>query len=207
LRPYVCQLGTNPLAVDLGTAGFLHEAIYNKLASVYNDSSQESLKSFLVNHDIYVTAGIQREAPATFDQLSALAVSQGIDFINKHYRKAKRNQGLSGNHKPFDAYCDNRPYLLLYDKSLVECGDQVLSSLAVPKLPDTVKRTSLENKKPPQQTKASTTPTADKGKNKRAGILEGILEVSSGLSWFPLSTTCAYASFSWSRCQTNVINY
>jgi hypothetical protein len=176
LRPYVSQLGTNPLAVELGTAGFLHEPIYNKLASVYNDSAQEFLKTFVVNHDIYVTSGIQKEAPATFDQLSALSVSQGMDFINKHYRQAKRNQVLSGNHKPFDAYCTNRPYLLLYHNSLLECGDQVLSSLAVPKLPDDVKRSSLSNKKPVK--KPSVPTTAEKQKRSSA-VLDGLLEVSN----------------------------
>jgi hypothetical protein len=78
-------LGTNPLAVELGTADVLHEPIYNKLASVYNDSTPESLKSFVVNHNIDVTSGVQKEAPATFDELLALALLQGMDFINKHY--------------------------------------------------------------------------------------------------------------------------
>jgi hypothetical protein len=36
LRPFVLQLGLNPKSVELGNAGFLHKAIYNKLASVYN---------------------------------------------------------------------------------------------------------------------------------------------------------------------------
>jgi hypothetical protein len=93
LCPYVNQLGTNPLAVELGTAGFLHEPIYNKLARVYNDSTLESLESFVLNHDIYVTSGVQNEAPARFDELSALAVPQGMEFINKHYRHARRWQG------------------------------------------------------------------------------------------------------------------
>ncbi len=92
LRPFVSHLGTNLLAVELGTAGFLHEPIYNKLASVYNDHTNASLKFFMVNHDIYVTSGIQKEAPATFDELSALAVSHGMDFINKHYCQARRWQ-------------------------------------------------------------------------------------------------------------------
>ena len=82
LRPYVCQLGRNPLAVELGTAGFLHEPIYNKLASVYNDSMHESLKSFVVNHDIYVTSSVQKEAPATFDELLALAVAVARNGIH-----------------------------------------------------------------------------------------------------------------------------
>ena len=77
------QLGTNPIALQLGTMGFLHEPLFNKLASVYNDSTHDPLKSFVVNHAIYVTSGVQKEAPATFDQLSVLAVLQGIDFINK----------------------------------------------------------------------------------------------------------------------------
>jgi predicted urease superfamily metal-dependent hydrolase len=107
LCPYVSQLGTNPMAVELGTVGFFHEPLYNKLASVYNDSTHELLKLFVVNHDIYVTSGVQNEAPATFDQLSALAVSQGIDFINKHYCQARRWQQQSGNHKTFDSQNDN----------------------------------------------------------------------------------------------------
>jgi hypothetical protein len=100
LRPYLSQLGTNPLVVEFGTAGFLHEPIYNKLASASNDSTHESLKSFVLNHDIYVTSGVQKEAPTTLDELSALAVSQSMEFINKHYRQARRWQVQSGNHKP-----------------------------------------------------------------------------------------------------------
>jgi hypothetical protein len=82
LCPHVSQLGTNLLAVELGAAGFLHEPIYNKLASVCNNSMHGLLKSFVLNHDIYVTSGVQKEAPATFDELSVLAVLQGMEFIN-----------------------------------------------------------------------------------------------------------------------------
>jgi hypothetical protein len=89
---------------------------------MYNDNMHESLKSFVLNHDIYVTSGVQKEAPATFYELSALAVSQGMEFINKPYRQARRWQVQSGNPKPFNAYCANRPYLLLYHNNLLECG-------------------------------------------------------------------------------------
>jgi hypothetical protein len=147
LCPYVSQLETNPMAAELGTAGFLNEAIYNKLASIYNNSTHESLKSFAVNCVIYVTSGIQKESPATFDELPALAMLQGINFVNKHYCQARRWQVQSDNHKPFDKYCGNWSYLLLYRSSLLECGDQVLLSLALPKLPDSVKISSLDNKK------------------------------------------------------------
>jgi hypothetical protein len=101
----------------------------------------------VVNHDIYVTNGIQKEVSAIFDKLSALAVSQGMDFVNKHYCQARIWQVQSGNHKPFDAYCGTRLYLILYHNSLLECGNQVRSSLAVPKVPDGVKRSSLDSKK------------------------------------------------------------
>jgi hypothetical protein len=85
LRPYVSQLGTNPLAVELETAGFLHEPIYIKVASAYNDSTHESLKSFVLNHDIYVTSCVQKEAPAMFGILSVLAACvprYGISLTN-----------------------------------------------------------------------------------------------------------------------------
>jgi hypothetical protein len=120
-----------------------------------------SLKSFVVNHDIYVTSGVQKEAPATFDVLSALAVSQGMDFINKHYCHARRCQVQSGNHKPFDVHCGNQPYLLIYHNSLQECGNQVLLSLAIPKLPDSVKRSSLD------KTKVFIKPGGDKGSDSK----------------------------------------
>jgi hypothetical protein len=182
LRPFVNQLGTNPIAVQLGTPGFLHESTYNRLASVYNDSTREELKTFVVNHEIYVTSSVFKEAPATFDNLSGLAVSQAMDYINKHYRQARRYQTLSGNHKPFDHYCEGRPYLLLYHNSLAETGDRILSALAVPELPESVKRSSL---------KASSTATdhsvsagkpisssAEK-KKRSSAVLDGLLEVSS----------------------------
>jgi hypothetical protein len=132
------------VALELGTtAGFLHEPIYNKLVSIYNDSTHASQKTVVVNHDIYVTSGIKKEVPATFDELSPSSVSQGMDFLNKHYRQARRWQLQFSNYEPFDAYCGNWHYLLLYHNSLLECGDQVLLSLVFPKFPDSVKRSSL----------------------------------------------------------------
>jgi hypothetical protein len=119
-----------------------------------------------LNHNIYATSGVQKvqkEAPATFDELSALAVSQGIKFTNKHYRQARRWQVQSGNHnKPFDAYCANRPYLLLYHNNLLECGDQV------PKLPDSVKRSLMDKKTESQENAVPS--TAEKKKRSSAVI-------------------------------------
>jgi hypothetical protein len=141
LRPFVLQLGLNPTAVELGTAGFLHEPIYNKLVNVYNDATRESLKLFKMDNDIYITYGVHEDAPATFNTLSVLAFSQAMNFINEHYREAVRKCTLSGNHKPFFTYCTNCPYLLLYYyNGITECGDTVLGSLACPKLPEGVKR-------------------------------------------------------------------
>ncbi len=177
LRPCVNQLGTNPLAVQLGTGGFLHDATFNRLASVCNDSARVELMSFDVNHDIHAASGIQKEAPSTFDKLSALALSQGIDFIDKHHREARRWQTQSGNHKPFDACCSSRPCLLLYHNCLQECGDPVLSCLAIPKLPDGVKRSSMEKK----MGKTPAAAAVEKQKRSRA-LFDGLLEVS--YMWF-----------------------
>jgi hypothetical protein len=48
LWPYVIQLvGTNPLVVELGTVGYLHEPRYNKLVSMYNNSMHKFLKLFV----------------------------------------------------------------------------------------------------------------------------------------------------------------
>jgi hypothetical protein len=141
-----------------------------------NDSAVHmELKSFAVNHDIHAAGGILKEAPATFDELSALAVSQVMVFINKHCREARRWQTQSGNHKPFDTCCSSRPHLCLHHNSLQECGNPpVSSSLAVPKLPDNVKRSSLE-KKTAHPGKAPT--AAEKQKSSHAA-LDGLLEVS-----------------------------
>jgi hypothetical protein len=86
-----CSWGwLNPTAVELGTSGFLYEPLYNKLVNVYMDGTRESLKSFKMGNDIYmITYRIQEDAPATFDILSALALSQAMNFINKHYREAQ----------------------------------------------------------------------------------------------------------------------
>jgi hypothetical protein len=176
LRPFVLRLGLNPTPVELGTAGFLHEAVYNKLASVYNDASLKSLLSFKIENDIYVTSGVQEDAPATFDKLSALAFCQAMNFLNKHYREAVRKRTLSGNHKPFYAYCTNRPYLLLYYDYITECGDTVLGSLACPKLPESVKRTSLmEDGGIKEET------SSNRAERKREGAAEKLVEVSTCL--------------------------
>jgi hypothetical protein len=81
----------------------------------------------------------------------------------------------SGNHKPFDSYCETRPYLLLYHNSLLECGDQALSNLAVPKLPDSVKRSSLDSMK-------VFIKSVDNGSDKKrdsSAFLEGLIQVST----------------------------
>jgi hypothetical protein len=65
--------GLNPTAVELGTAGFIHGAIYNKLVSVYNDATNELLKSFKRdNADISITSGVEENTPATIDEHFAL---------------------------------------------------------------------------------------------------------------------------------------
>jgi hypothetical protein len=101
LCPFLLQLGLNPTAVELGTAGFLHETVYNKLVNVYNNATHESLKSFKMDNDICITYGVEEDVPATFDKLSALAFSQAMNFIvNKHYHEEVQKHTLSGNHKP-----------------------------------------------------------------------------------------------------------
>lgn len=148
LRPIVLQLGMNPTAVQLGTGGFLHERIYNKLAHVYNDASRECLSSFPTNHDLYISCGVPEDAPSKFDKLSALAFSQAMNFINNHYRVAVRNRQTSGCHKEFHCYCGQRPYLLLYYDLINESGGETstLGNMAFPKLPTAIMRSSLDVK-------------------------------------------------------------
>jgi hypothetical protein len=150
LRPIVLQLGMNPTAVQLGTGGFLHEQIYNKkLAHVYNDASRDSLSSsFATNHDLYISCGVPEDYPSKFDNLSALAFSQAMNFINNHYRVTVRNQQTSGCHKEFHCYCGQRPYLLLYHDLINESGGKTstLGNMAFPKLPAGIVRSSLDGK-------------------------------------------------------------
>ncbi len=65
---------------------------------------------------------------------------------------------------------------------LQECGDPVFSCLAIPKLPDSVKRSSMEKKmgKTPGAA-ALEKPKPEKQKRSRA-LLDGLLEVSD--AWF-----------------------
>jgi hypothetical protein len=76
----VLRLGLNTTAVELSTVGFLHEAIYNKLASAYSDATTELLKSFKRDSDIYITSGVEEYVPATFDKLFALAFCQAMNL-------------------------------------------------------------------------------------------------------------------------------
>jgi hypothetical protein len=119
----------------------------------------------------------KRHQPATLDELPALAVSQGMEFINKHYCQAMRWQGTVRKHKPFDAHCANRPYLLLYHNNLLKCGgNQVLSSLAVPKLPGSVKRSSMDKK---TESHAEAVPSTVKKKKCSSAVLEAFLVAST----------------------------
>jgi hypothetical protein len=45
--------------------------VYNKLANIYNDVTHGSPLSFKMDNDIYIASGVQEDAPATFDKLSA----------------------------------------------------------------------------------------------------------------------------------------
>jgi hypothetical protein len=130
-----------------------------------------------MENDIRVTSGVQEDAPATFDKFSTLAFCQAINFLNKHYREAVRKRTLSGNHKPFYTYCTNHPYLLLYYNYITACGDiMVLGSLACPKLPECVKRTSLmEDGGIKEET------SSNRAERKREGAAEKLVEVSTCL--------------------------
>jgi hypothetical protein len=70
-----------------------------------------------------------------------------MNFIKKLYHEAVREHTLSGNHKPFSNYCTSCPYPLVYYKNIVECDNKVLGSLACLKLPEGVKRSSLDDRK------------------------------------------------------------
>jgi hypothetical protein len=61
LHAFVLWLGLNPTALEVGTAGFLHEALYNKLASVYNNATNDLPKSVKSDNDIYITSGAKED--------------------------------------------------------------------------------------------------------------------------------------------------
>jgi hypothetical protein len=186
LRHYVLRLGLNPSAVQLGTSSFLHEDVYNQLANVYNDATNESLKSFKLDNEIYISAGVKTDAPATFEQLPALAFCQAMNFINKHYRALVRRRLSSGNHKPFDQYCRDRPYLLLYYNNIVECGSSVLGTLACPTLPACVKRSSLLDRD------GKDNPSTAPPDKKRESAADKLVEVSNVCSHIMLCPGSMY---------------
>jgi hypothetical protein len=97
----------------------------------YNDSTHESLKWFVVNHDIYVTSRIQKEAPATFDDLFGIGCVPRNGFHQQSLSPSQEMESIVWQTQAmFDAYCGKQPYLLLYHNSLLECANQVLLSFA-----------------------------------------------------------------------------
>jgi hypothetical protein len=120
MTPHVIKLGNNPTIDKVDGRRFLHEDIWILLAEEYNKPDHPDLKTFLRNDVYYQQAQIPEDIPSKFDILTPLELSQLLSHIQSFYRVAVRKQRTSGSHCPITKHIGPRPWLLLYDKSVLE---------------------------------------------------------------------------------------
>ena len=120
MTPHVIKLGNNPHIDKVDSRKFLHEDIWVLLAREYNRPDHPDLNTFLKNDVYYEQAQVPADIPSKFDILTPIELSQLLSHIQCFYRKAVRLQRTSGNYCPITKHIGPRPWLLLYDKSLLE---------------------------------------------------------------------------------------
>jgi hypothetical protein len=120
MTPHVIKLGNNPHVDKVDGRRFLHEDIWILLAGEYNRSDHPDLKMFLRDDVYYQQAQVPADIPSKFDTLTPIELSQLLSHIRCFYRKAVRLQRTSGSHCKITKHIGPRPWLLLYDKSLLE---------------------------------------------------------------------------------------
>jgi hypothetical protein len=141
VRPHVIKLGSQPGKNALDKREFLHQAVFEKLAEVYNDELRDDHKSLPYRHEMYAKWNINANIPSKFDPLTALYISEILDFINYHYKDRMRDCRKSGNHDVYQNFVRTKPYLFLYHHRLSDSQIE-LQNLAFAQLDENVKRES-----------------------------------------------------------------
>jgi hypothetical protein len=117
---YVIKLGNNPNMDKVDSRRFLHKDIWILLAKEYNKPDHPDPKTFLKYGVYYEQAQVPADIPSKFDILTPLELSQLLLYIQSFYRQAVSKQRTSGSHCPITKHIGPRPWLLLYDKSVLE---------------------------------------------------------------------------------------
>jgi hypothetical protein len=142
VRPYVIKLGSQPGKDALDKREILHQSVFERLAKVYNDEAREDLKTLPYTHEMYAKWNLSRNIPSYFDHdLTALDISQILDFINFHYKDRMRDCRRSGSHDEFYNFVRTKPFLFVYHQCLMDAQIE-LQDLAFSQLDENVKRES-----------------------------------------------------------------
>ena len=86
----------------------------------------------------YASWNVKNDTPSKFDKLDIDEFTATVEFVNHHYKLAKRSNEQSGNHDDFQNYVEGKHWLLFYFAKLLELGDTDLDNLVSPALNDEV---------------------------------------------------------------------
>ena len=102
----------------------------------------------------YASWNVKNDTPSKFDKLDIDEFTATVEFVNHHYKLAKRSNEQSGNHDDFQNYVEGKHWLLFYFAKLLELGDTDLDNLVSPALNDevflssgTMQRSTKQNSK------------------------------------------------------------
>jgi hypothetical protein len=90
---------------------------------------------------MYAEWNIHANIPSKFDSLTALDISETLDFIHYHHKDRMRKCRRSGNHDVYQNFVRTKPYLFAYHQCL-EDSQIELQNLAFAQLDESVKRES-----------------------------------------------------------------
>jgi hypothetical protein len=118
LRPYVKLLGSQLGKNALNKQEMLHQDVYKRLVKVYNDESQEDLKTLPHTHEMYAKWDLKPDVPSSFDILDARDISDIMAYLYYHLKDRLRDCNKLGSHDVFQNYVQTKPYLFVYYQSL-----------------------------------------------------------------------------------------
>ena len=143
VREEVSQLGHQLTRAKLDTRSSNND-VYSKLLALYNNEDAVTDYPLEVCDEITIAEQVQSI----------------LKYIIHHYKKARTNKNISGQHDHISSYCNGKDWIVIFDDLLKESDDPILSSYCGGELPKDCFFSSLEKKDTDnKKVKRSKTPT------------------------------------------------
>ena len=130
VREEVSQLGHQLTRAKLDTRSSNND-VYSKLLALYNNEDAVTDYPLEVCDEITIAEQVQSI----------------LKYIIHHYKKARTNKNISGQHDHISSYCNGKDWIVIFDDLLKESDDPILSSYCGGELPKDCFFSSLEKKK------------------------------------------------------------